>query len=97
MRPLGPLNCVTRRLHPSSSCRWDILEFPGKGASQEGWKMKPDEATKGGTLSDYLEIQVFIGWMFYFFPQNLHFCLSRMKFIFLTRPVQAPPTFFRAK
>lgn len=44
-----------------------------------------------------LEIQFFIGWMFYFFPQNLHFCLSRMKFIFLTRPVQAPTTFFRAK
>lgn len=58
--------------------------------------MKPDEATKGGTLSDYLGDPIFYWLDVLFFPSKSPF-LSRMKFIFLTRPVQAPTTFFRAK
>lgn len=90
MRPLRPLNCVTRRLHPSSSCRWGFLgrEHPGRVENH------PDEATKVEP-KDYLGDPI-LYWLDVFFSSKSPF-LSCMKFIFLTRPVETPTTFFSGK
>ena len=55
-----------------------------EGSIQEG-QMKPDEQRVEAFQTTW---QFFIGWMCYFFLQHLHFCLSRMKLFFLTRPVK---------